>query len=80
MSKWLLLGTGFLQVFLVSINVYQISHRHYLGATIVGFLISLVWTLNVKQVAFGTWADRFIYATGAGLGTLCGLGLSYLLY
>lgn len=68
--------TALLQVFLVSMNVVFIHHDKIIALVITGFLISLVWTLNVKKVAFGGWKDRFIYATGAGVGTLLGYYLS----
>lgn len=68
--------TAFLQVFLVATNVVFIHHDKIVALVITGFLISLVWTLNVKRVAFGGWKDRFIYATGAGVGTLIGYYLS----
>lgn len=72
--------TGFIQVFLVSINTYQIAHKHYLGVFVVGVAISIVWAWNVKKIAFGTWYDRLFYALGAGIGSLCGLLLSILIY
>lgn len=68
--------TAFLQVFLVAMNVVFIHHDKIFALVITGFAISLVWTLNVKRVAFGGWADRFVYATGAGVGTLIGYYLS----
>lgn len=72
--------TGFIQVLLVSLNVWQVSHGHFVSATFVGFLISLVWTFNVKKVAFGSHLDRIIYASGAALGTLCGMLLAKVIY
>ena len=68
--------TAFLQVALVSMNVMFISVGHIAMMLVTGFLISLVWTLNVKRVAFGMWRDRFVYATGAMFGTLIGYLLS----
>jgi len=65
--------TGFIQVLLVSLNVWQVSHGHLIAATGTGFLISLVWTFNVKKVAFGNHWDRITYAGGAALGTLAGM-------
>jgi len=44
-----------------------------MGALIVGSLISLVWTFNVKRAAFGDWGTRMIYCTGAMAGTATGL-------
>ena len=64
--------TGFIQVTLVAANTWFISHKHIIAMTITGFLISIVWTFNVKKVAFGGMDDRFIYATGAMMGTLLG--------
>jgi len=67
--------TGFLQVTFVSMNVVFISKGMITPMLITGWLISFIWTLNVKKVAFGTWRDRIIYSTGAMLGT----GLGYFL-
>lgn len=72
--------TGFIQVILVAINTYQIANKKYIGILVVGFLISLVWSWNVKKVAFGSNMDRFIYATGAGIGSLVGVLLAILFY
>ena len=72
--------TGFVQVLLVAINTWQVAHAKWIGVTIVGFLISYVWTWNVKKVAFGTHRDRVIYALGASLGTVCGLAVAMLWY
>lgn len=79
-EKSKLFGTGFLQVVLVAINTYQISHELYVGAFIVGFGISFVWSFNVKRIAFGTFNDRVVYALGAGLGSLLGLVFSKMIY
>lgn len=65
--------TGFLQVFLVAVNTWQISHEEYVGATIVAFFISFIWTYNVKKIAFGSMSDRVVYSVGAATGTVCGL-------
>lgn len=69
-----------LQVMLVALNTYQVSHGHFIGAVIVGFLISLVWTFNVKSAAFGSFYDKLIYATGAAVGTGIGLLFSTFIY
>lgn len=75
-----LFATGFTQVLLVAINTFQIAHEKWLGCIIVGFLISYIWTWNVKKVAFGTHLDRVIYAGGASAGTIAGLLLSIWFY
>ncbi len=69
-----------MQVVLVSVNTYQIAHKHYVGVFLVGIAISLVWAWNVKRIAFGTWTDRVVYAFGAGIGSLSGLLISALIY
>lgn len=68
------------QVGLVSINVYQISHQHFIGAFCVGFLISLFWSFNIKSIAFGNNIDRLVYCFGAAFGTIIGMLLSTYLY
>jgi len=68
--------TALLQVTFVSMNVVFISKSMIVPMLITGFLISLIWTLNVKKVAFGRWRDRFIYAFGAMTGTYLGFILS----
>ncbi len=80
MNKLKLFLSALCQVGLVSVNIYQISHKYYLGAFIVGFLISLFWSFNIKGIAFGNKMDRLIYCLGAAIGTLCGMLLSTLLY
>jgi hypothetical protein len=71
---------AYLQVLLVVINTWQVANQKFLGAIIVGFLISLVWTFNVKRVAFGEWSTRLIYSTGASLGTASGLIITSIIY
>ena len=72
--------TGFVQTLLVSANIVQVSKEQYLGAALVGFLISLVWTLNVKSVAFGGWRERIVYSAGAMAGTITGMTLTHWIY
>jgi len=66
--------TGYLQVFFVVANTYFISKGYVLGILIASFLISLIWSWNVKKIAFGRKKDRIIYA----LGAMCGSYSSYL--
>ena len=75
LSKWQIFLTALVQVTFVAMNVLFISHNRIIPMLITGFMISLVWTLNVKKVAFGGWADRIVYATGAMVGT----GLGYII-
>jgi uncharacterized protein YebE (UPF0316 family) len=64
---------GFVQVFLVSINILFITAGQYAAAFISGFALSFLWTLNVKVAAFGTITHRIIYALGAALGCIVGM-------
>jgi hypothetical protein len=65
--------TGFAQVFFVSINTYFLAHEMYFGVIVAAFMISLIWSFNVKKVAFGTNIDRVVYAAGATFGSVAGL-------
>ena len=67
---------GFIQVYFISVNTYFIAHKVYSGVLIAAFLISLVWSFNVKKVALGTNLDRFAYSIGAAIGSLSGLATS----
>jgi hypothetical protein len=79
MEKLKLFITGFVQVFFVAINTYFLSKIFYLGVFLCAFMISLVWSWNVKKVAFGTTSDRLIYALGAAFGSILGLLISTLI-
>jgi hypothetical protein len=68
-----LFGTGLLQVFFVAINTVFLSKSLYLGVGISAFMISMVWSYNVKKVVFGTFRNRVAYAVGASTGCLLGL-------
>lgn len=68
-----LFTTGFLQVFFVALNTWLITQQNYVGVLIVGFIISFIWSFNIKKVAFGTMKDRIVYSLGASLGGVCGL-------
>lgn len=79
-KKILLFIAAFCQVGLVSINIYQVSHRHFIDAFVVGFLISFFWSFSIKRIAFGDIWDRIIYCLGAAVGTVIGMYLSIFLY
>ena len=65
--------TGFIQVYFVAVNTYFIAKEMYFGVLIAAFMISLIWSWNVKRVAFGSTTDRIVYAFGASCGSLVGL-------
>lgn len=72
--------TAYAQVLLVAINTWQIANGKMIGAIIVGFLISLVWSFNIKRIAFADNIDRITYCIGASLGTASGLILAKIIY
>lgn len=74
-----ILATGFLQVLLVAVNTVLLARSNYIGVTVVSFLISFVWSWNVRKVAFGGMTDRVLYSAGAALGGLSGLLLGNLI-
>jgi hypothetical protein len=76
MSKLKLLSTGFMQVFFVCVNTYFIGKELYTGVFIVGCIISLIWSYNVKKISIGSNMDRIVYSLGAGLGAVSGLKAS----
>lgn len=72
-ARFSLFPTGFIQVYFVAVNTYFIANEMYLGVLIAAFMISLIWSFNVKKVAFGSTTDRVVYALGATCGSLVGL-------
>jgi len=75
-DRFTLFATGFTQVYFVAINTYFLAKEIYVGVLLASFAISLIWSFNVKKVAFGSMADRLTYATGAALGAVTGLATS----
>lgn len=75
-SKLSLFATGAVQVYFVAINTYFLSREFYLGVTFAAFMISMIWSHNIKKIAFGTWTDRVLYSLGATVGSLAGLATS----
>lgn len=57
-------------------NVYLIAKEIYLGVFCTAFMISFIWSWNVKRIAFGTLKDRIWYSLGAATGSTTGLLLS----
>jgi hypothetical protein len=72
--------TGFLQVFLVAINTFFIANKMPIGCAFMGFMISFVWSWNVKKVVFGTMKEHLIYSFGASIGSVSGLLVSMFLF
>jgi hypothetical protein len=75
-QKTTLFVTGAIQVYFVAINTYFLSREFYLGVTFAAFMISMIWSHNIKKIAFGTLNDRILYSLGATVGSLAGLATS----
>ena len=75
-GKVSLFVTGFIQVLFVAMNTYFLAKELFFGVMVASFLISFIWSINVKKVAFGNNSDRIIYALGATAGSLTGLWAS----
>ena len=80
MNRIALFATGFSQVFLVVLNTRFIAKEFLLGIIICGFLISFIWSHNVKKVAFGSEWDRIVYASGAMVGSVIAFYFGKLIY
>lgn len=70
--------TAYFQVLFVSLNTIFLAEKNPTMVLLCAFLISLMWTNNVKKIAFGNEMDKVIYAIGASLGSVSGLYLSKL--
>lgn len=72
-NSLILFRNGFMYVFLLSANTLAISRLFWVGIAVFGFLISFLWSANVKRAAVSTFTNRVAYAAGAMLGGLCGV-------
>ena len=80
MKTWMkLFMTGVVQVYFVAINTVFLSKELYVGVFFAAFMISMVWSYNIKKIVFGTMTDRVLYSLGATVGSLLGLFTSGLL-
>ena len=72
---------GFIIVTLTAINVGQVAGRHWLGAGLVGFGISLVWFYNARTAAHTELPHAGeVYAFGAACGTMFGMLITWWIY
>ena len=75
-DRKILFLTAFSQVCFVAMNIHFISKGMVLPMIVTGFMISLIWSVNVGKVAFGNFYDKLVYASGAAFGTYVGFYLS----
>jgi len=72
-----LFGRAFLQVSLVAANVVQIAKGQYVGMFVVGAAISYLWFGNARSAGRSELPGAaWVYAVGAGCGTVAGAVLS----
>ena len=64
---------GFMIVCLVASNTVQVAGGHWLGAGVVGFLISAVWWSNSHAAKDNPPYAAIAYGLGAALGTVGGM-------
>jgi len=72
--------TGSIQVFFVAVNTFFISKHFYPAIGVCGFMISFIWSFNIKKIAFGTMTDRLWYSAGAGVGSVVGTVVSVYIF
>ena len=65
--------SSLLQIFFVSVNTILISKEMVIQAGVCGFLLSLVWTFNIRRITIASWGERISYCLGAGIGTSSGI-------
>lgn len=73
MKRLSLTMTGFVQVVCISANTVAIAAGHLWAVAVLGFLISYIWSHNVRKVAFGDELDRVAYSAGACAGSIIGM-------
>jgi hypothetical protein len=72
---------GYIQVFPIAVNTYQIAHGYYVGAFVGAFVISLIWWSNAGASGRSKEPmDGPFYALGAALGTVSGIAATRWLY
>jgi len=78
-SKIKLFVTGFMQVLFISVNTSFISKDMYLGVVGSSFIVSYLWSINVKKISMSSIYDRTVYSLGASIGCVSGMFLSKLI-
>jgi len=74
-TRIFIFGRAALIVLLSTSNIIFISQKMFIAAIIISAGISIMWTLNVKDLAISTWKDRFAYIMGGVVGTTSSLYL-----
>lgn len=56
-------------ILFATLSTWFVAHDRYLLAILAGFILSIMWTINIKQIALGKWKERFVHAFGGAFGT-----------
>ena len=64
-----------LMILLYTSSIWFIFNNYYNYAILSGAGISLLWTLNVKDISIGNWYERVGYVLGGVLGSTISLYL-----
>jgi len=67
---------AYVQLSFICLNTIFLAKNNPPMVFISSFIISYIWSHNVKKVALGTEWDKIIYSCGASLGSITGLFLS----
>jgi hypothetical protein len=70
---------AFFIVSFTTANIWLIANKHYNYAISISVIISLMWTLNVKDLALANTYDRIAYILGALTGTILTLYMPIIL-
>ena len=70
---------AFFIVSFTTANIWLIANKHYKCAISISVIISLMWTLNVKDLALANTYDRIAYILGALTGTILTLYMPIIL-
>jgi hypothetical protein len=74
-SRWELLGRGFIAPCLITCNVVAVQRQSTLLVFALGILIACVWSGSVRAIVApsATATDRFSYWLGSGFGSVVGM-------
>ena len=64
---------SFISILLLSSSTWLIANKYYYLAIALSVPISLLWTLNVKDISSSAWKAKMCYITGGLLGTTVSL-------
>lgn len=67
----------FMQVFIVTWNMYHVVRHNFIFIFIISFFISFNWAFNVSIIKNSTTLKKVIYALGGAVGSTAATLLDY---